>query len=136
MDAINHGIGDRFREFIDYKTGKERGAYADLADKLGIHRQRLTILFNGRQFGIKAILAILKEFPELNARWLLLGEGNMLQEDRLKKEEETKESAIKYIAPRIRKIEHFLPEYSFEQLKKIKILVSLIEEELKGKSCG
>ena len=48
---------------------------------LGWSPQYLHNMLNGDSFGIQPVTALLKKFPELNARWLILGEGVMIQQD-------------------------------------------------------
>ena len=38
-------------------------------------------LLKGENFGLSPVLKICEALPELNARWLLTGQGNMLTED-------------------------------------------------------
>lgn len=68
-------MNERLIQFIQYKTN---GHQADFALLLGWRPQYLTKLINGENFGLTPILKLLETFPELNARWLLLGEGEML----------------------------------------------------------
>lgn len=60
---------------IDYKTGGKQTAFAKL---LGWTPQYLAKLLRGENFGIQPVITLLSAFPEIDARWLLLGEGNML----------------------------------------------------------
>lgn len=60
---------------IDYKTGGKQTAFAKL---LGWTPQYLAKLLRGENFGIQPVITILSTFPELDARWFLLGEGRML----------------------------------------------------------
>ena len=66
---------DRLQMIIDYKTGGRQTAFAKL---LGWTPQYLAKLLRGENFGIQPVITILSTFPELDARWLLLGEGRML----------------------------------------------------------
>ena len=66
----------RLSIFIDYAT---KGNKAEFARAIGVRPQLLTKLLQGTAFGVTAINAILRAYPELNARWLLLGEGGMLR---------------------------------------------------------
>lgn len=66
---------DRIRKFIDYKNVTA----ADLADKLEVQRSNVSHVLNGRNKpGANFIERLLTEYPELNARWLLTGEGEMV----------------------------------------------------------
>lgn len=65
----------RLAQIIDYKTGGRKREFAQLC---GWTPQYLTKLLAGENFGLQPVLAIVRAVPELNARWLLLGEGEML----------------------------------------------------------
>lgn len=67
----------RLEQIINYKTG---GRKAEFASLLGWTPQYLSKLLRGEDFGIKPILAILNAFPEVNARWMLCGTGEMIEE--------------------------------------------------------
>ena len=68
---------DRIKEYIDYK-GISPGELAGLLD---VQRSNISHILNGRNKpGASFIERILTVFPELNARWLMTGEGNMLDE--------------------------------------------------------
>ena len=66
---------NRLLEFIQYKT---MGVQADFAELMGWSPQYLNKLIREGSIGIKPITSMLEKFPELNARWLLLGEGVMI----------------------------------------------------------
>ena len=68
-------MNERLLQFIQYKTG---GKQAEFADMMGWSPQYLHKLLKEGGIGIRPIVALLEKFPELNARWLLLGEGAML----------------------------------------------------------
>lgn len=68
-------MNNRLKEIIKYKTG---GRQADFAALMGWTPQYLTKLLKGIDFGIRPILTIVSALPEINARWLLLGEGQMI----------------------------------------------------------
>ncbi len=68
-------MNGRLLEIINYKTGGRRGEFATL---MGWTPQYLTKLLKGTDFGIRPILTIISTLPEINARWLLLGEGQMI----------------------------------------------------------
>lgn len=69
-------MNNRLQEIIKYKTGGRQTAFANL---LGWTPQYLAKLMRGENFGLQPILSILETFPEINARWLLLGKGDMLE---------------------------------------------------------
>lgn len=68
-------MNTRLRQIIDYKTNGKKKVFAEL---IGWKPQYLGKLLHGDDFGLKPVIALLKALPEINARWLLLGEGEML----------------------------------------------------------
>ena len=68
-------MNQRLRQFIQYSCGRP----SVFADRMGWERQYLSKLTRGIGLGLTPVVAILQEFPELDARWLLLGEGEMLR---------------------------------------------------------
>ena len=67
---------ERIKEFINYK-GIQAG---ELATLLEVQRSNISHILNGRNKpGASLIEKILLVFPELNARWLLTGKGDMLE---------------------------------------------------------
>lgn len=69
-------MNERLLEIIRYKTGGRQNAFAGL---MGWSPQYLAKLLKGESFGLQPVLAILSAFPEINARWFLLGQGSMLE---------------------------------------------------------
>src|SRR5690554_1269636 len=66
---------DRIQQLIDYK-GISGGEFAE---KLGVQRSNVSHILNGRNKpGAVFLEKILHAYPELNARWLLTGQGNMM----------------------------------------------------------
>ena len=68
-------MNERLLQFIEYKTN---GKQADFALLVGWIPQYVSKLIKGENFGIRPVITLLKTFPELNACWLLTGEGEML----------------------------------------------------------
>ena len=68
-------MNTRLSQFIDYATGGNRAEFARMCGWTPQYVYNLTKLNN---FGITPVLTLLEKFPELSARWLLLGEGDML----------------------------------------------------------
>lgn len=69
-------IHERLLDIIQYKTS---GKQAEFAEIMGWSPQYLNRLTKGESgIGIRPIISLLEKFPELNARWLLLGEGAMI----------------------------------------------------------
>lgn len=67
---------ERLQEIIKYKTGGRQTAFAQL---LGWTPQYLAKLLRGENFGLQPVLTLVEKLPDINARWLLLGEGDMLE---------------------------------------------------------
>ena len=67
-------MNERLAQFIEYKTG---GNQKDFAAMLGWSPQYLHKMLKGDSMGIQPVITLLQTFPELNARWLILGEGFM-----------------------------------------------------------
>lgn len=102
-------MNTRLYEFIQYKTG---GHQAEFALLLGWRPQYLTKLINGENFGLTPILKLLETFPELNARWLLLGEGDMLSFN-------PAASAIKDRLQRLLELEQYMRVMTPDELKQV-----------------
>jgi len=64
----------RIAQLLEY-TGESQ---VEFAEKLGVTKQYVTKLLKGEGIGLTNIASILKAMPEVNARWLILGEGNMI----------------------------------------------------------
>ncbi len=71
---------DRIHEIIRYKTGGRIGAFGAL---LGWSPQYTSKVLRGDGIGLTPVRAILESFPEINARWLILGDGQMLDDTHL-----------------------------------------------------
>lgn len=66
----------RLLDIIKYATGGHR---ADFAVKMNWSPQYLNRMLTGDGgIGIKPVIAILEAFPEISARWFILGEGVMI----------------------------------------------------------
>lgn len=68
-------MNQRLLQFVKYACGRQ----SVFAERMGWERQYLSKLTRGIGLGITPVVAILQEFPELDARWFLLGEGEMLR---------------------------------------------------------
>lgn len=102
-------MNERLLQFIQYKTN---GNQADFALLLGWLPQYLNKLTKGESFGIRPVIAILQAFPELNARWLLLGEGEMLSFN-------PATSAIKNRLQRLLELEKYMQVMTPDELKQV-----------------
>lgn len=70
-------INQRVNIFIEYKGLSQKS----LSELLGLKRQNITNWINkGTAIKNEHLTEIVKTFPELNAHWLLTGEGEMLLE--------------------------------------------------------
>lgn len=96
-------MNTRLSQFIDYATG---GNKADFARTLGWTPQYLSGMLKDCRIGMSPLLALLAKYPELNARWLLLGEGAMLT---------ACSDAIKAQFTRLLNIEQYLPVMTAEE---------------------
>lgn len=95
-------MNTRLVEIIKYRTG---GKQAQFAAFMGWSPQYLSKLVKGKDFGIAPVIALLQHLPEIDARWLLLGEGSMLLDDKLVA---VRASAQSYILS-ILEMEKYLP---------------------------
>lgn len=73
-------MNTRLQEVIKYKTGGHQKAFAEL---MGWNPSYVTKLLKGENFGLQPVIAILETIPEINARWFLLGEGDMFEMGKL-----------------------------------------------------
>lgn len=66
---------DRIRQYIDYKSISA----GELSSLLDVQRSNISHILNGRNKpGASFIEKLLVAFPDLNARWLLTGDGEMI----------------------------------------------------------
>lgn len=99
---MNH----RLQRIVEFKTG---GNQAEFAALMGWKPQYLFRLLKGDSgIGIRPVVALLEKFPELNARWLLLGEGAMVSSG----VDEVKEHLLRLLS-----LEKYMPVMSAEQLR-------------------
>lgn len=100
-------MNTRLSQFIDYATG---GSKADFARSLGWSPQYLSGMLKDCRIGMNPLLTLLSKYPELNARWLLLGEGAMLT---------ACSDAIKAQLAHLLNIEQYLPVMTAEEQQRI-----------------
>lgn len=74
MRKTENEMKNRLREVISYKTN---GRQTDFAKMMSWSQPYLAKLLTGESIGLKPLLAILQACPEIDARWLLTGEGEM-----------------------------------------------------------
>lgn len=101
----------RLQQIIKYKTGGKQNAFAEL---MGWKTPYLNKLVKGLNFGLQPVLAILERFPEIDARWLLFGEGEMLATS---KRAELRREAFNY-AQEVLELEKYLCVMSPEELSR------------------
>lgn len=102
-------MNKRLREIVQYKT---RGKNKPFAELLGWTPQYLGKLLHGGDFGLKPVLAILRACPEVNARWLLLGDGQMLLDNNVG---DLSRGTLNHIQA-VLDLERFIPVMSPEEL--------------------
>ncbi len=69
---------DRIQQVIEYKEVSP----GDLAEILDVQRSNISHILNGRNKpGAAFIEKLLQAFPDINARWLLTGDGPMVLND-------------------------------------------------------
>jgi len=68
-------INQRLKEFVDHNNISA----PDLYRKIGVSRMDYSgWITAGKPISVNKLQAILQLYPDLNARWLLLGEGTMM----------------------------------------------------------
>lgn len=103
-------MNNRLSEIIKYKTGGRQTRFANF---MGWSPQYLSKLVRGKDFGIAPVIALLQRLPEINARWLLLGDGSMLQDEKMSEVHATVQSHILSIL----ELEKFLPVMTPEEVR-------------------
>jgi transcriptional regulator with XRE-family HTH domain len=67
---------ERIKQYMDYKSISA----GELSSKLEVQRSNISHILNGRNKpGASFIEKLLVVFPDLNARWLFTGEGEMIE---------------------------------------------------------
>jgi len=73
--TIYNYMEERIRKFMEYKGISP----SELADTIGVQRSNITHVLNGRNKpSFQFIEKMLQIYPDLNAKWLLLGTGAMV----------------------------------------------------------
>lgn len=109
-------MNKRLREIVNYKT---RGKQKEFAELVGWTPQYLAKLLHGSDFGLKPVLSVLKALPEINARWLLLGEGQMIDGDM----GDLYRGTLKHIQA-VLDLERFIPVMSAEELEEYQQMIA------------
>ena len=102
-------MNTRLQEIIKYKTG---GHQAEFAQLMGWTPPYLAKLLRGENFGLKPILKILEVLPVINARWLLFGSGEMIENSKLNELQREVFSSVQAIL----NVEKFIPVMSADEL--------------------
>lgn len=102
-------MNTRLQEIIKYKTG---GHQAEFAQLMGWTPPYLAKLLRGENFGLKPILKILEALPEINARWLLFGSGEMIENSKLNELQREVFTSVQAIL----NVEKFIPVMTSDEL--------------------
>ncbi len=101
-------MNERLLKIIQYKTA---GKQAEFAEIMGWSPQYLNRLTKGESgIGIRPITALLEKFPEINARWLLLGEGAMIT---------SATDVVRKRLARLLEIEKYMPVMTPDELREV-----------------
>jgi hypothetical protein len=111
-------MNERLLDVIRYKCGGRQTAFAHL---MGWTPQYVGKLLRGENFGLSPVLRILEVIPELDARWLLLGQGSMLMEDKVSG---VRRDVLSHVQ-RILDLERFICVMSPDELQSFEKAVSL-----------
>ena len=110
-------MNKRLQEIIQYKTG---GRQKDFAELMGWTPQYVFKLLKGDNFGLQPVLRIIETLPELNARWFLTGQGDMLTEER---RSGIRREAIEH-AQKIMDFERLVPVMTPDKLRQFERLLT------------
>ena len=77
-------MNNRIKRFMDHKGISP----SELADTIGVQRSNVTHVLHGRNMpSFQFISKMLEQFPEINAKWLIMGSGNMLEDGETEQQE-------------------------------------------------
>ena len=100
---------DRIKQYMDYKNISA----GELASLLDVQRSNISHILNGRNKpGASFIEKFLLTFPDLNARWLLTGVGEMIETKRTLHKETAPETPEK---PKSQEKEKTIPTQPVKQ---------------------
>lgn len=102
-------MNTRLLQLIRYKTGGSQRAFALL---MGWTPPYLAKLLRGDGFGLQPVLTILERLPEVDARWLLLGQGTMLRDSHMAR----LRSQAHSVAASMLDIERYMPVMNADDL--------------------
>lgn len=103
-------MNERLLELIEYKAGGRQTVFAEM---MGWSPQYVAKLIRGENFGLSPVMAILSAFPEINARWFLFGQGQMLEVGMMF---DLQRQAINHIQSLLN-LEKYLPVMTGEQVR-------------------
>jgi transcriptional regulator with XRE-family HTH domain len=107
----------RLLDIIKYKTGGKQTEFAAL---MGWSPQYLAKLLKGSNFGLQPVLGILTNIPEINARWFLLGDGEMVLDNKYSHIRKTMHETMMKVLD----LEKYMPIMSPEELRGFEMVVS------------
>ena len=82
---------DRIKQYMDYKSISA----GELSSLIDVQRSNISHILNGRNKpGASFIEKLLINFPDLNARWLFTGEGDMIAGEETTAKDNNKNSQI------------------------------------------
>lgn len=111
-------MNERLLEIIEYKAGGKQIAFAEM---MGWSPQYIAKLVRGESFGLSPVLAVLSAFPEINARWFLFGQGQMLEVGMMF---DLQRQAISHIQSLL-DLEKYLPVMTGEQVREFEEAIRL-----------
>ena len=111
-------MNERLLEIIEYKAGGKQTAFAEM---MGWSPQYIAKLVRGENFGLSPVLAVLSAFPEINARWFLFGQGEMLEVGMMF---DLQRQAISHIQSLL-DLEKYLPVMTGEQVREFEETIKL-----------
>jgi len=77
-------MNSRIKRFMDYKSISS----SELADTIGVQRSNVTHVLHGRNKpSFQFIAKLLETYPEINAKWLIMGTGKMLEQGQLSQQQ-------------------------------------------------
>ena len=83
-------MNERIQQFLNVKGLSA----SEFADRIGVQRSNVTHVLHGRNKpSFQFIEKMMKEFPEINAKWLILGEGEIVGGGVVANEQQSKKEA-------------------------------------------
>lgn len=110
-------MNNRLLEIIKYKTG---GRQVEFAELMGWSPQYLGKLLKGENFGITPLMTIITRCPDIDARWLMLGEGDMIEEPKYADIRKTMLANMLKVLD----VEKFMPVMTPEELREFEQIVA------------